>query len=1141
MALDGGGQGNEPNIFVRLRINVGEFVENVRSAMASAAKAVTDELKGINKASEDAFESINVDGMTKDMDKVAARLNDIRKQILSMKNLGKVDASGSILPGAGLADVNSSKLGVEMVTAAQKAGVSVKALAVEWVKMGKISVQTAADMVMGLTQEMLKVQDLTGSVEELRDEYTKVAEIAAPGAEEHAEIMEQNAQQLKDYTQTIKEYGLNSNQAARMTAELYKDEERRKEIIGQLNRVTAELGVSYQKAAQISISTGKLTVAEAQAGLYAAKQNALSQRQLETALNGAKDGFKKTNVEAEKYINTQERLNRVTQGLTNGNKQSSFISTIQKSFGVFNSIVGAIALVSFSLKRLYDTLEEGSQRWQEYERSVVLARSAMAGIVEGGTLDEVQGSIEKIIEDSFEGPRLISQKGAQEAIGALAPALRNADLGAEELTKSMGVVQQMVLLTGKDAKDVANDVMQYWGGSTRTLDKYGLNIREADLRLQAMKLGIDKSLDSMSQQEQLLLRNSLLIEKIGILSQNTGDILETEFGKQTALQAYTADATLAFDKMAAAADTTIKSITVVFLEFFDVIVNRGPDLLDFVDRLTGKALGLGSLATIMNSVGNTLDGFNEWVARSAANDTKYMETIKETKAMYAEFSKDGKFSGYQNMGFVESGSNILTQSLAAARKANDDQLIDLFQTVKKFQGVVIITPQQIDGMVKLGVVTKEAGDKLKASLSGIYAEMEKLEGVTDATTGAMVDDFANAKEASEKFGADIIKIHKDRQKDLDDAKEGFDKDNEKLTKDLQAEDAALTKKHNDEIAKLIADSNKKRLEAERDLGRDLRDLDIDTERDREDAIRNAEDKRTKLAEEGNKKRKDLVADYLFNLQKAIASNDAIAIRDLEFQFKRDQANQDEEDNKAKSSIEDDLAKELADIELKAQRKKEDLQRAYEDELADIAQYEAEKRQELNKAYAEERAAFAQASIQKRLDLIAAYDEERAAINEKYDEKLADVAAKLAEEYDLTQTELDALLDQYDTYLDGKSALFAAEYQEYEQHLTDMRELTNSIGGGRTAGGRSRGGRSRTGEDVLPDISDTDENDDRHVNETTRNTDTSSLNIERSASAPQNVNVRVDATVHGLSNAAQEEVLKIVTDVFTEAAKGIRAE
>lgn len=108
-----------------------------------------------------------------------------------------------------------------------------------------------------------------------------------------------------------------------------------------------------------------------------------------------------------------------------------------------------------------------------------------------------------------------------------------------QMASSMGVASENALLLsealtkiGADLASVKNmDFEQVWGdmasglvGMSRTLDKYGVNIRNANMQTKLAELGIDATVSSLSQADKALLRTIILLDSTKYA---WGDLAET--------------------------------------------------------------------------------------------------------------------------------------------------------------------------------------------------------------------------------------------------------------------------------------------------------------------------------------------------------------------------------------------------------------------------------------------------------------------------------------------------------------------------------------------------------------------------------------------------------------------------------------
>lgn len=110
------------------------------------------------------------------------------------------------------------------------------------------------------------------------------------------------------------------------------------------------------------------------------------------------------------------------------------------------------------------------------------------------------------------------------------------------LARSMGLSQKNAVTLGKSLSQLSLDLSSLYNtpieqvladlrsglqGQTETISRYGLDITEASLRQEALRLGIEKTFDKMTQAEKIALRYSIMINKSSLAHGDFAKTIET--------------------------------------------------------------------------------------------------------------------------------------------------------------------------------------------------------------------------------------------------------------------------------------------------------------------------------------------------------------------------------------------------------------------------------------------------------------------------------------------------------------------------------------------------------------------------------------------------------------------------------------
>ncbi len=301
--------------------------------------------------------------------------------------------------------------------------------------------------------------------------------------------------------------------------------------------------------------------------------------------------------------------------------------------------------------------------------------------------------------------------------------------------------------------------------------------------------------------------------------------------------------------------------------------------------------------------------------------------------------------------------------------------------------------------------------------------------------------------------------------------------------------------HADDIEKIIEDSAEERIKIEEDLQRDLEDITRDGIRDRENLERDharkiadinrnaardiAEAQRkygydlARLKEEENKRIQDVIDKYrekeledeidfqekmrklreelIFDLEEAVRSRDAVAIRRLQRRYAFDKEELIRDFQLEKEERERAYQRELEDARRQNEDKRKELAIAFQQKMEDIAlQREYELREEEIK-HQENLEDLRRRLAEQREDRIRAYRQDLQDLNESLSDRLRKIAEAMAKEIELTAAGANAVYEVLRSYY-GPGGLIDDLFNYYNEARNKL--PANPSGGGTGTGGTS---------------------------------------------------------------------------------------
>lgn len=210
-----------------------------------------------------------------------------------------------------------------------------------------------------------------------------------------------------------------------------------------------------------------------------------------------------------------------------------------------------------------------------------------------------------------------------------------------QMASSMGVASETALklsnaltMIGADLASVKNlkfeDVWQDMAsgmvGMSRTLDKYGVNIRNVNLQEKLYELGIDAKIAKLGQQDKALLRTIILLQSTKYAWGDMADTIGNPVNQLRLLQAN-------FANLARTIGNLLLPIVSKVLPYINALVIAIQRLFSWIGGLLGIKIGgfsssIGSAATDFGDMEDAADGIADSTGDAAKNTKKMADNLQ---------------------------------------------------------------------------------------------------------------------------------------------------------------------------------------------------------------------------------------------------------------------------------------------------------------------------------------------------------------------------------------------------------------------------------------------------------------------------------------------------------------------------------
>jgi hypothetical protein len=738
--------------------------------------------------------------------------------------------------------------------------------------------------------------------------------------------------------------------------------------------LASQYGISMQKAGQMAIATGQAELNAVNAALMVENKRTLSINEVNSALSRLGENIRRV-ARGEKVL--FEEVKKTNSGLNEqgkqGNKTGGVLEWLGKRIG---AIVSSLAIAG-SAYQFIDFLKELAKEGTAIAQSQFnFTASVKASQIAFGAAAQSMEFWENRVKELRKELGIFSERDIRDAITQTINLTRNLDLGADSIEKILQVAVVLSKTAGVDLNQAISDVTHAMTGSRVVLDKYGLNIRDGDLKARALAMGITEATESMTSQEIAIITLNEVLSQANDLITATGD-----YQGNLAGQVRTTNAIISDQKDSIS--TTLDELNLYFKNLYN----------EFIVYVAGVADRLKPLMGFIEQV-------NDAITKQQQYDAAGISTIPSFK--------DHKL-GLSNEAFLDFG--LTTPLPVIAAKVNEAILQDMNNIHKYLVGT---TDNLVAYANAVGVyirVTKEFDEAHRDRANPGGDGMSPGHRTTPSDQG--LDE--NTQNKFEEYGERFHDIFLQQGYDLAEAGIKYRQAVRDTFTDAQRDIEDAIEEFNEAIGKLDRDRDNSLADALTEYTRGLEDIQNDESNDTADAERERDQKKLDNKEKYYDALRALDREYYFSLFDAVAANDAVAIKQAERKYNLDKANlQDKLDNENKQE-DDSYEERIRKIRQETEQRRAELQLRYQREREDILKEYARDKKELEIKLTQERNEIMEHYEELRDDLELKYAREKEIINRETNKRLAELQDDLQDELGEYEDHVEALLEVWREY------------------------------------------------------------------------------------------------------------------------------
>lgn len=425
-----------------------------------------------------------------------------------------------------------------------------------------------------------------------------------------------------------------------------------------------------------------------------------------TVIHGLTNAFQKF---ASKAISLGGKAVSAIAGI--GNASSEAGEKIRRLSNPMSSVtdkLSALYAKGFLVKRALDVLTSPVESAMNYVETLNYFNSAFNQVAEGINTDEWKKSGIKSAEayaNSFqERAKQLSQKLTGFEISDTGELTRTntASLGLDpektmqyqatfaQMASSMGDTSETALklsnaltmigadlasVRNMDFEDVWKDMASGLTGMSRAMDKYGINIRNANMQQELYNLGINTSISKLSQADKTILRTIILLNNSKYAWADLSNTINQPANQIRMLQSN-------FASLGRTIGSLFIPILQTVLPYINAIVIAIQRMFAYIAKLLGIKLSnfvssTGGISADTSNIADDMDNASDSIGTANKNAKKLKKTLSvlsfdELNQLNDKTSNPSSGSGKGGLGHIKALDAALDDALSAYQKAWDE-------------------------------------------------------------------------------------------------------------------------------------------------------------------------------------------------------------------------------------------------------------------------------------------------------------------------------------------------------------------------------------------------------------------------------------------------------------------------------------
>lgn len=251
----------------------------------------------------------------------------------------------------------------------------------------------------------------------------------------------------------------------------------------------------------------------------------------------------------------------------------------------------------------------------------------------------------------------------QATFGQMASSMGVASETALQLSNALTMIgADLASVKNLNFQDVWNDMASGMVGMSRTLDKYGVNIRNVNLQEKLHELGIKTKITALNQQDKALLRTMILLDSTRYAWGDLSNTLGQPANQLRLLQAN-------FANLARTLGNLFLPIVAAVLPYINALVIAVQRLFTWIGNLLGIKIGslgssVGSAAVDMDGLEDAAGGVADKMGDAAKNSKKMASNLQSFDNLNVINSKDNTSGA--GSGGAGTGSGLLNKAFLDA-------------------------------------------------------------------------------------------------------------------------------------------------------------------------------------------------------------------------------------------------------------------------------------------------------------------------------------------------------------------------------------------------------------------------------------------------------------------------------------------